>query len=1449
MHFETRSFKYFISAFIFIFFISFAQLKGATLEVYPDELPKGATWDDPYVQVLKYTFGANGTAGGGTWQDNDRITFSLPSGVYIANLDSSALSPDSCYHDEVYISIDGDQIDEATEIGIAQNNDDRTEITVILKNGSNLLANDFFVLAFPVITDNDASNASYTAANADTREADATANITFPSQISWDDITFHANYSGNDDETSDLGEVYPAAVSNVVTGGLPDLFPEGSDANFNGDALDNRAGATASAWGGLDTNLDNSNNDGEVTYSIWASQDATLNYVDETNGIQLGRADQLAISDNNETDGLNHQWDFTALSEGNWIIYIESSLTDNWILAKSDTIEVKHYPVFGDGINIDNNYVAGIDYDEDGLFEPLADDDLVTVTGNAKLYLDGSSSASAGLGKNGSLDGNPSDDIEFFIELNDVDDIATVQLFRALVSDLDATDIITSGTPGSLTLDSLKGAWEITSSPLNEEAVYTTFLYDVARSSSDYDPANVYYIYAIANDGTNQTLQKFSNSDGNDFKLEVLYFPSFSFQDHYGANKTFDTSDEEYFVINWGATVDGDKDLDANGAMTIDLYASQRTWAQAGGANAADNVDPDDLPNDSLANPTETVHITTIVDSIDTRASNRYMWNVRESGLDPGTYYIYALITSGTDNAVVALCSDGNQTMGDPNGNARTLTLTHGTYFLPKYPISGEVVSLRKSDSYYLKWDAFDKDATPSDLIVAAFMIPDDEDEYNKLDLLDATGNNIIGYDEIKTAQDTDLLPADDLTNWYWLTNDRLNGNSDQIIDEDDAPVFTNKRYVVDVSNLAEDMEGASVEPFGTYQVYYLYTDDGDWDDGVADDDAVTIKAAGKLNFTGAPDISSNYNFRVEPNKVVAAKDDTLQFYVIGKDPGASSNVKWLEFFLNIPSENFYVVNDTVEEFTGNGVSGSDYDGTVFDANATTENDTIKLNFRSYIASALNQGSNGVDVDGDTIAYFQLVVKNNAIGDVFDENIIEFNSEGNRMTHMRDDNWEVVGRDVPEVATSITLVPNGTITGFVDLQAVADSGQTVNLFVCPVGSYDCISDSAFLVSNDTNNDASDGVQTTLGINGKYTLTQIPLGYYDIICMKDSWLNGRVTQKEVQAYATTRVDFFSNQLRAGDCAGYDHDGDSGDSTYSQPNNQINSDDISAMMAAFESTSEDSNFNAYCDITGDELINLSDLYWSALNITVDGGNGQGNGLGLIYSEKAMAEETSPIVRLLKVEETQSQITYSLNIENYSYLHSYAAELQYSASDYTLLYWNDFLQGNSTLTFDRDKKSGSTLVRATIGNQVEENSNSTLLTFTLKKNTTSADNPSIKKLTLIDVFGNEIAPKVITDVEEQTQPVPVKFGLRQNYPNPFNPVTNLQFDLPKQADIRLTVYDILGRKVKTLIKGKLEAGTHIIQWNGRNEQDNQVSSGMYFYELHTKEFHAVKKMLLMR
>lgn len=106
---------------------------------------------------------------------------------------------------------------------------------------------------------------------------------------------------------------------------------------------------------------------------------------------------------------------------------------------------------------------------------------------------------------------------------------------------------------------------------------------------------------------------------------------------------------------------------------------------------------------------------------------------------------------------------------------------------------------------------------------------------------------------------------------------------------------------------------------------------------------------------------------------------------------------------------------------------------------------------------------------------------------------------------------------------------------------------------------------------------------------------------------------------------------------------------------------------------------------------------------------------------------------------------------------------------------------------------------------------------------------------------------SPSIVTGLDDDLSELPVRFTLGQNYPNPFNPTTAIPFEMPKAGAVQLSVLNILGQEVVTLIDGFMSAGTHQVVWDGRNETGKQVASGVYFYRLSTATETAVKKMLL--
>ena len=94
-----------------------------------------------------------------------------------------------------------------------------------------------------------------------------------------------------------------------------------------------------------------------------------------------------------------------------------------------------------------------------------------------------------------------------------------------------------------------------------------------------------------------------------------------------------------------------------------------------------------------------------------------------------------------------------------------------------------------------------------------------------------------------------------------------------------------------------------------------------------------------------------------------------------------------------------------------------------------------------------------------------------------------------------------------------------------------------------------------------------------------------------------------------------------------------------------------------------------------------------------------------------------------------------------------------------------------------------------------------------------------------------------------------IPEVFALHQNYPNPFNPVTILRYDLPENANVNITIYDMMGRVVSNLVSSQQNAGYKSIQWNATNDKGAQVSAGLYLYTIQAGKFRQVKKMVLLK
>lgn len=111
------------------------------------------------------------------------------------------------------------------------------------------------------------------------------------------------------------------------------------------------------------------------------------------------------------------------------------------------------------------------------------------------------------------------------------------------------------------------------------------------------------------------------------------------------------------------------------------------------------------------------------------------------------------------------------------------------------------------------------------------------------------------------------------------------------------------------------------------------------------------------------------------------------------------------------------------------------------------------------------------------------------------------------------------------------------------------------------------------------------------------------------------------------------------------------------------------------------------------------------------------------------------------------------------------------------------------------------------------------------------------------------DDIGPITHTGLEEISGEVPGAFSISQNYPNPFNPITRFTYTLPQESPVKMEIFNVLGQRVRTLVDQRVEAGSHVVLWNGRDDAHIEVASGIYFCRFQAGDFCRMHKMVLLK
>ena len=94
-----------------------------------------------------------------------------------------------------------------------------------------------------------------------------------------------------------------------------------------------------------------------------------------------------------------------------------------------------------------------------------------------------------------------------------------------------------------------------------------------------------------------------------------------------------------------------------------------------------------------------------------------------------------------------------------------------------------------------------------------------------------------------------------------------------------------------------------------------------------------------------------------------------------------------------------------------------------------------------------------------------------------------------------------------------------------------------------------------------------------------------------------------------------------------------------------------------------------------------------------------------------------------------------------------------------------------------------------------------------------------------------------------------MPSIYTLHQNFPNPFNPTTQINYEMPEDALVKVVIFDVMGRKVKTLMNESQSSGYHSLLWDATNDMDESISAGMYIYTIQARNYRSSKKMVLLK
>ena len=1407
---------------IFLTVVGVSQAFGAaTVTSLLSQVPKGAYVNGPggAADDNYYWQAVHIIVGGAHATNAAAITITPPTDMTVADTDG-----DGNFDDEIALSYTTAGAGTYTvNAGTAANS------IVITQGVAAVAAADDVWIMFPVETASTPSvgSAGY-AIDFNDNGADADITDAGGPQITYRDagalqlVDFLANLSGNDDSTTANGYMglrYPNP-SVATYGVLTDFVLDSGDAQVSNNVF------TANA-----TDTD------DIMYYTWVSTDSTLSHVSELEG-------GLSHAENYDTPGDYTQREGAAktnayytggLTEGEYYFYVTSSLTGDFPLFRSGKLTVLHYPK----INLMGWDRAGDGFDNSG--GHLDDANLTLDTGSYQ-DIDGAVPATP----------NSQTNTDLFVSVDDLDDNARVYLFYSSNTALTVGDVTRTGTWPSLGVD-LDGATSLVDTLYeNKEDVngFVSWNWNVnPATDGSYIAANSYTLYAVACDSNNVSLQKAQGTDsGDDETITIKHSPTLVFDvlteydlgSDTGANADVTIAPDlsDVIMLSWAKTsgIEGDKDIDDS--ARISLYIDWDTGADGNADYGSADFTAIQTAASAAVSPTGTHLIASgIEEDLEAKNQSYYAWDLKADFASTGWfpndeagggqfYHIYAIIDenkAGGMKRVVCLGDDSILTTGE---DVTDIEFNLETPFARLSDPPAEGVTINGEETYRLDFSAFDYE---EDGDIGIFVVEQTEPVGGAIGPVTAT-----------IAQLTAAVGA---TNGSVYCLNSTTGSLANIaaISENSAtyyditvrlPTEADTRYAADFAANAVDMAA------GTYWVYI----GGDDNAGAFGDGTETVyRAPGTITFVNIADTDdpAQRNMTVSPTHLTVAQGDAVTYTVRAADNAGT--IDRIDAFIAVEKD-YWTLVDSSTPFT----AATEYSGQLI-ANAMI--DDAASNRWILRLTVFNTGT-AFTVDdtglGESVATFQLVSKGTTSALEEETSIYYVNEPASGWVSKFSNNG--VDITINTLQSKVDVVPRAIIEGIAELQGrVSMTGVVLTLELRERDSYVSVTDSMFYNANGGSQLL--GVQYTLDNEGKFTLTKVPTGEYDLVAVYDRYLAKAVQVNTYPGIDTLFVSF--GQLLGGDCVGY-----TDSSGAALPDNQIIAEDLNRVSTAFLATPDSSEWNdgtnnwKWADINEDNVVETDDLSLVTANVNTTGAQPVYKTVAqpVMSNMDALVEFTNIPKELIAGE------TYSIQVmaRNTSNVRAYFVDMNYNSEvlAFAGILKGDFITADS-YSFPVINNGTVGLANSVYGNSVF--SGDGLLAevrFTARRNGVfTADMLGFRNVTLVN--GDFLKEHIVVENPAGLSDTgtPVAYDLNQNFPNPFNPTTTISFTIPENETISLRIYDILGRNVRTLVEGGYAAGSYNIVWDATDMSGNTVSAGVYFYTIRAGSYVETKRMLFMK